>query len=204
MPRTISTQKPKRLSSLPEEYDLLLRGYVEILNKTFPNSYELSVKNRLREWFDISWQIRYAKSPHISNFIKTPNALAQELQGASEILNRLDQFDNDTLRTLAEMNRMNLSRLRRRSVTEAIVPGLAFVGSVLGLLPAIQGIFPISINDALVSWFPQVTISLFLKILIIISLLLGIGNRMVTAPRIGIVDALGGILNIAITHRNVS
>ena len=40
------------------------------------------------------------------------------------------------------------------------------------------------------------------KILIILSLLLGIGNRMVTVPRIGIVDALGAILNIAITYRN--
>jgi hypothetical protein len=85
---------------------------------------------------------------------------------------------------------------------EALVPGVAFIGGVLGLLPALQSIFPITIDDPIISWLPQVTISLLLKILIILSFLLGIGNRMVTVPRIGIVEALGGILNIAITYRN--
>ena len=84
---------------------------------------------------------------------------------------------------------------------EAIVPGVTFIGGVLGLLPALQSIFPIAINDAIFAWFPQITISLLLKILIVFSVLLGIGNRMITLPRIGIVDALGGILNIAVTYR---
>lgn len=202
MPRKILTNKSKQLPTLPREYELLLAEYVEILEKMVPNPYELSLKKRLWAWFDISGQIEYARSPYISNFVKTPNALAQELPGASEILERLGKFDIDVLRTLAEMNRMNLNRLRRRSVTEAITPGIALIGSLLGLLPALQSIIPISINDAIISWFPQITISLLLKILIVISLVLGIGNRMVTIPRIDIVDALGGILNIAVTYQN--
>ena len=195
------TNKSIQLPLLPEEYNQLLLKYIEILDKTYPNPYELSLKKRLREWFSIRDQIKYVRSPYINNFVKSPNTLAQELPGASEMLERLSEFDNDSLRTLAEMNSMNLARLRRRSVTDAIVPGVAFIGGVLGLLPALQSIFPIAIDDAIFAWFPQITISLLLKILIVISLLLGIGNRMVTLPRIGIVDALGGILNIAITYR---
>jgi hypothetical protein len=202
MPRKISTKLSKTLSTLPEKYDQLLREYVGILEAMKPNPYELSIKKRIWDWFDISGQIEYVKSPYISNFVKTPNSLAQELPGASEVLERLNKFDNDILRTLAEMNSMNLSRLRRRSVTEAITPGIAFIGSILGLLPALQSIIPISINDPIIPLFPQITISLFLKILIVISLALGIGNRMVTLPRIDIVDSLGGIMKIAITYRN--
>jgi len=202
MTKKSSTRKSTQLPSLPGEYGQLLLGYVEILEDTFPNPYELSIRKRFFEWFDIRGQIRYAKSPYISNFIKSPNTLEQDLPGASEMLERLNEFDDGSLQTLAKMNSMNLSRLRRRSVTEALVPGIALVGSVLGLLPALQSIFSISIDAAIFSWFPQFTISLLLKILIFISLLLGIGNRMVTVPRIGIVDALGGILNIAITYRD--
>ena len=202
MPEKSSTAKSIQLPLLPEEYDRLLLEYVEILEQTYPNPYELSPKKRLLGWFNLRGQIRYARSPYINNFVKSPNTLAQELPGASEMLERLSEFDNDSLRTLSEMNNMNLGRLRRRSVTDAIVPGVAFIGGVLGLLPSLQSIFPISIDDAIFAWFPPITISLLLKILIGISLLLGIGNRMVTVPRIGIVDALGGILNIAITYRN--
>jgi len=200
MSKSHSTQKSK-LSALPEEYNQLLRAYVEILEKIFPNPYELSLKKRTWDWFNIRAQIEYARSPYIADFVKTPNALVQELPGASEILNRLDKFDNDSLRTLAEMNSMNLSRLKRRSVTEAITPGIAFVGSVIGLLPAFQSVFPISLNGPLLSWIPQITISLLLKILLVVSFLIGIGNQMITRPRIGIVEALGGILNIAAVYR---
>ena len=191
------------LSSLPGEYDRLLLEYVEILAEAYPNPYEISIKKRLIGWFDVRGQINYANSAYIRNFVKSPNTLAQELPGASEMLERLNDLDNDSLRTLVEMNSMNLGRLRRRSVTEVIVPGVAFIGGVLGLLPALHSIFPIGIDDAIFTWFPQITISLLLKILIVISLLLGISNRMVTLPRIGIVDALGGILNIAFTYRKV-
>ena len=202
MPQKSSSQKSIQLSLLPGEYGQLLHDYIEILEKMDPNPYEVSIKKRLIGWFDIRAQIKYARSPYISDFVKSPNTLEQELPGASEMLERLSKLDNDSLRTLTEMNSMNLSRMRRRSVMEALVPGVAFIGGVLGLLPALQSIFPITIDDPIISWFPQVTISLLLKILIILSLLLGIGNRMVTVPRIGIVDALGGILNIAITYRN--
>lgn len=197
-----SIKEPKQLALLPGEYDQLLHTYVDILEKTFPNPYELSIKKRLIGWFDIRGQIKYASSPYISNFVKSPNTLEQDLPGAPELLESLDKFDDDSLRTLAEMNTMNLSRLRRRSVTEALAPGIAFMISVLGLLPILQSLFPISIDAVIFSWFPQVTISLMLKILLVISVLLAIGNRMVTVPRIGIVDALGGILNIAVTYRN--
>jgi hypothetical protein len=202
MPEKSSPQKSIQISLLPGEYDQLLHDYIEILEKMDPNPYELSIKKRLIGWFDIRGQINYVRSPHISNFVKSPNTLEQELPGASAMLERLSELDNDSLRTLSEMNSMNLGRLRRRSVTEAIVPGVAFIGGVLGLLPALQSIFPIAIDDPIFSWFPQITISLLLKVLITISLLLGIGNRMVTVPRIGIVDALGGILNIVITYRS--
>jgi len=196
-----STKKSPQLPELPAKYDQLLLEYVEILEETFPNPYEVSIRKRFFDWFDIRGQIKYARSPYISNFVKSPNTLAQDLPGASEILERLNDFDDDSLRTLSEMNSMNLNRLRKRSITEAIGPGIVFIGSILGLLPALQTIFPISIDDSIFSWLPQITISLLLKIVIVVSLLLGIGNRMVTIPRIGIVDALGGILNIAITYR---
>ena len=115
MPRNRSIQKSKGLLTLPREYDQLLHDYVEILEQTFPNPYELSLKKRVWDWFDIGGQIEFARSPYISNFVKAPNTLAQELPGASEVLKRVQKFDNDSLRTLAEMNSMNLSRLKKRS-----------------------------------------------------------------------------------------
>ena len=201
MPEESTSQKSIQISSLPGEYDRLLFDYIEVLEETYPNPYEMSIKKRLIGWFDIRGQIKYASSPYISNFVKVPNTLAQELPGASEMLVRLSEFDNVSLQTLTEMNNMNLGRLRRRSVTDMIVPGVAFVGGVLGLFPALQSIFPIAIDDAIFVSFPQITISLLLKILIVISLLLGTGNHMVTRPRI--VDALGSILNIVLTYRRL-
>lgn len=195
------SKKSTPLSLLPEEYNQLLLAYVGILEKTYPNPYELSLRKRLAEWFNLPEQIKYARSPHIRDFVKSPNTLAQELPGASEMLERLSEFGDDSMRSLVEMNRMNLRRLRKRSVTEAIGPGVAFIGGILGLLPALQNIFPIAIDDPIFPWTPQITISLLLKMLIVISLLLGIGNRVVTIPRIGIVDALDGIMNIAVTYR---
>lgn len=203
MPEKRISQKSTPLPLLPEEYEQLLLEYVGILENIYPNPYELSLRKRITEWFSIPGQIKYARSPHISNFVKSPNTLAQELPGTAEILERLNSYDDDSLRTLAEMNRMNLVRLRRRSITEAVVPGVALIGGVLGLLPALQSIFPIAINDPIFSWLPQITISFLLKVLVVLSLLLGIGNRLVTLPRIGIVDALGGIINIAITYREI-
>lgn len=198
-----STRKLETPSALPKTYDLLLHKYVETLEKTFPNPYAWSIKSHLREWFDIKWQLKYAKSPHISNFIKAPNTLEQELPGAAQILEYLDQYDDVTLGVLFEMNNMNLQRLKRRSINEVIAPGIAFIGSLLGLLPAFQSVFPIALNDAIFPGLPQITISLFLRILMVLALLVGITNRLVTLPRIGLVEALSGILNIAITYRDI-
>ncbi len=191
---------------LPEIYNKLLEEYVLLLQEQSANPYEFSIKKRFLGFFDIKGQMQYAASPHISDFLRTPDALAQELPAAREMLKKVDKFDDQAVRALAKLNSLNLSCLRRRSIRNQIIPGLALTGSVLGLLLDFQDVLAISIKDA-IAGLSGFNLSLALKLIIIFiiafAILIAIANWVFTTPRIGVVAAFGDILGIAMSHRNL-
>jgi len=198
-------------SQLPQLYNKLLAEFVALLETESINPYDLSLKARFKDYFDIKGQTEYAASPYITNFLKTPDALAQELPRAKDILKKLDKFDNETIRALTRLNDMNLVRLRNRTKKEKTtqrVSALAIVGSILGLLLDFQDLIAISIKET-ITGFGGLNISLAVTLFIILIIAIAVRallfsvNRMITIPRIGLVDALGDILNIAMAHRNL-
>ena len=213
MPKTNSgtgrTKQKKTVisaSQLPETYNKLLEAYVELLQEQQTNPYEFSIKKKILGFFSIKGQADYATSSHILDFFKTPDALAQELPAAKEMLEKLDKFDDQAVRALAKLNSMNLSRLRKRSIRNQVIPGLAFTGSILGLLLDFEDALAISIKDA-IAGLSGFNISLVLQVLIVLviafAIAIAVANWTITTPRIGVVDALGDILRIALSHRNL-
>jgi hypothetical protein len=206
-PRTSKAdQKKIPVHQLPEAYNKLLDEYVDLLQSEAQNPYELSIKRRVREYFSIKEQLKYVGSAHINDFMKTPDALAQELPAAQKILKQLDAFDDQVLRSFSKMNGLNLIRLRRRSIKNQIGPGIAFTGSIIGLLINFQDFLAVSIKDAF-TVLSGLNISLLLQWLIILIIILAIViarlNWAFITPRIGLVDAFGDILQIALSHRNL-
>jgi hypothetical protein len=138
--------------------------------------------------------------------MKTPDALAQELPAAQEILKRLDTFDSQVLGSLSKLNELNLVRLRRRSIKNQISPGIVFTGSIIGLLVDFQDFLAVSIKEAF-TVLSDLNISLLFQWLIILIIILAIViarlNWLFITPRIGLVDAFGDILQIALSHRNL-
>jgi len=193
-------------SRLPETYNKLLEEYVVLLEAESINPYEFSIKRRIRAYFNIKWQLDYATSSQINDFIKTPDTLAQELPAAKEMLKKLDKFDDQAIRTFTKLNSMNLIRLRRRSIRNQITPGIALTGSIIGLLLDLQDILAISIKDS-IAWLNRFDVSLLFQWVIILIIVLAIViarlNWMFTNPRIGLVDAFGDILQIMMSHRNL-
>jgi len=191
---------------LPETYNKLLEEYVILLQAESANPYEFSIKRRISGYFNIKEQLDYATSPKINDFIKTPDALAQELLEAKEMLKKLDKFDDQAIRAFTKLNSMNLTRLRRRSIRSQIIPGIAFTGSIVGLLLDLQDVLAISIKDS-IAWLSRFNISLLFQIIIILIIILAVViariNWMFTTPRIGLVDAFGDILQIMMSHRSL-
>lgn len=211
MQKTISRstkQKKVKIAAhqLPEIYNKLLEEYVLLLQEQSANPYEFSIKKKFLGFFNIKKQADYATSPYISNFLRTPDALAQELPAAREILKKVDKFDDQTVRALAKLNSLNLSCLRKRSIRNQIIPGLALTGSALGLLLDLQDVLAISIKNA-IAGLSGFNISLVLKLIIILviafAILIAGANWMFMTPRIGAVAAFGDILGIAMSHRNL-
>jgi len=204
--KTIQKKVPVTASQLPETYNKLLEEYVILLQAESANPYEFSIKQRIRDYFSIKGQLDYATSSQINDFIKTPNALAQELPEAKNMLKKLDKFDDQAIRVFTKLNSMNLIRLRRRSIRNQIVPGIAFTGSIIGLLIDLQDVLAISIKDS-IAWLSRFNISLLFQIIIILIIVLAVViariNWMFTTPRIGLVDAFGDILQIMTSHRNL-
>ncbi len=191
---------------LPEIYNKLLEEYVTLLQSEPIDPYEFSITRRLREYFSIKGQLDYASSSQINDFIKTPDALAQELPAAKEMLKKLDRFDDQAIRAIIKMNDLNLARLRRRSIRNQIAPGIAFTASIIGLLLDLQDILAISIKDSL-AWLGGFNMSLLFQWIIILIVVLAVViariNWMFTTPRIGLVNAFGDILQILMTHRTL-
>ena len=210
--KTLKTEKatPKKIAlpveQLPHSYNKLLDAYVDLLKAEPQNPYEFSILRRFREYFSVKAQVKYATSEHIYDFIEVPDALAQELPAAEQMLRTLDDFDDQTLRAISKLNSLNLARLRRRSIKNQIGPGLALTGGILGLLLDLQDILAVSIKDAFVT-LSSVNISLLVQWLIILMLVLALSiarlNWVFITPRIGLVDAFGDILQIILSHRQL-
>ena len=194
------------VNQLPETYNKLLEEYVALLQAEIINTYEFSISKRIRSYFNIKGQLDYATSSQINDFIKTPDALAQEIPAANEILKKLDSFDDQAVRAFAKLNSLNLGRIRRRSIKNQIAPGIAFTGSILGLLFDLQDILAISIKDSF-TWLDGFNISLLLQwiiiLIVVLAVLIARINWMFITPRIGLVNAFGDILQILMSHRNL-
>jgi len=205
---TKTTKKKVSISAaqLAETYNKLLEEYVDLLKAESTNPYEFSIKQRFLDYFNIKGQVEYATSSQISDFIKTPDALAQELPAAKEMLKKLEKFDDQAIRALTKMNNLNLVRLRKRSIRNQVGPGIAFTGSIIGLLLDLQDILAISFKDSF-AWLGSFNVSLLLQWLIILIIILAVVmayiNWMFTTPRIGLVDAFGEILQIMMSYRNL-
>jgi hypothetical protein len=207
--RSTKTSQKKLLVAapqLPETYNKLLADYVDLLRDDPTNPYEFSIKQRILGYFNIKGQLDYARSSQINDFIKTPDALAQELPAAKEMLKKLERFDDQSIRAFMKMNAMNLIRLRRRSIRNQISPSLAIMASIIGLLIDLQDMLAVSIKDSF-AWLSRFNISLLVQVIIILIIALALViariNWMFTTPRIGLVDAFGDILQIVIAHRNI-
>ena len=207
--RSTRTSQKKLLVSapqLPETYNRLLEDYVALVNEVPGNPYEFSIKKRILDYFNIKGQLDYARSSQISDFMKTPDALAQELPAAKEMLKKLERFDDQSIGAFIKMNSINLIRLRRRSIRNQIGPSLAVTASIIGLLIDLQDILAISIKDSF-TWLNRFNISLLVQVIIILIIAVALVivriNWMFTIPRIGLVDAFGDILQIVIAHRNI-
>ena len=207
--RSSRTSQKKVLVSapqLPETYNKLLADYVVLLQEDPANPYEFSIGKRITGYFSIKGQLDYATSSQISDFIKTPDTLAQELPAAKEMLKKLERFDDQALKSFSTLNSMNLTRLRRRSIRNQIVPGIAFTASIIGLLIDLQDVLAVSLKDS-IAWLSRFNISLLFQLIIILIIVLAVViarlNWMFTTPRIGLVDAFGDILHIIMSHRNL-
>lgn len=207
--RSTKTLQKKVLISapqLPETYNKLLAEYVALSQEDPTNLYDFSIGKRIKGYFSIKGQVDYATSPHISNFIKTPDTIAQELPAAKEMLKKLDKFEDQAVKSFSRMNSMNLTRLRRRSIRSQIIPGIALTASIIGLLLDLQDVLAVSIMDSF-AWLTRFNISLLFQLIIILIIVLAIIiariNSMFITPRIGLVDAFGDILQIMMSHRNL-
>jgi hypothetical protein len=191
---------------IPETYTKLLEEYVALVESDPANPYEFSIGKRIRGFFSIKGQIEYTKSSQINDFVKTPDALAQELPSVKEMLKKLERFDDQAIRTFIKLNNLNLSRLRKRSIRNQLGPGIAFTGSLIGLFLDLQDLLTVTIKDA-ISWSARFNLSSFVQWLLVLIVILAILtariNWMFITPRIGLVDAYGDILQIIMTHRSL-
>jgi hypothetical protein len=108
---------PSQFSWKPSEllanYDRLLRLYTDELQKDEFNPYQPMLLLLLKS-FSPSFQKRFWK--HAAPILKVPNALRQDLVGGAVIFQEIERLSDQTLRGIAECNRINYRRLLQRSV----------------------------------------------------------------------------------------
>jgi hypothetical protein len=193
----VDSTRPRQTSCKPSDllanYERLLRLYTDQLRKEEFNPYE-SLPLALLKAFSPASQMRFWKGGAL--FLKIPNTLRQDLPGGALILQELEGLDDQTLRGVAECNRINNRRLLGRSVFgwwPKLTGGFVVV---LALLKAIQEIVGTDILAAL----PSTAVSFIAPLAV--GLVLGsIMSVVLTLPALGIVRALDDLIAIAVAHR---
>jgi hypothetical protein len=110
---TGSSQISWNPSELLANYERLLRLYIDQLQKDEFNPYQpiplIILKSFTPRFLMGSWK-------RAALFLKVPNTLRQDLVGGAIILQELERLNDQTLRAVAECNRINYRRLLQRSV----------------------------------------------------------------------------------------
>ena len=193
----VDSTRPSQTSWKPSDllanYERLLGLYTDQLQENEFNPYQ-SIPLLFLKSFSPAFQMRLWKDT--APFFKIPNTLRQDLAGGALILQELEGLDDQTLRGVAECNRINLRRLIRRSVF-GWWPRLTGVFVFLLALPkAIKE----SVGTDIFAALPSTAMSFVAASAV--GLLLGsIVNLVLSLPWLGIVRALDDLITIAVAHR---
>jgi len=124
-----------------------------------------------------------------------PDKLRLELVGGSRILQELERLDDQTLRSVAECNRINYRRLLQ--------------GSAFGFLPKVTGVVVLVLGAAkilkdTIGFDPAVLPSAVWDLLVwaAVGMALGsVGNLVLSLPMLGLVRALDDLIAITVAFR---
>ena len=180
-------------SELLTNYERLLRLYTDELQKDEFNPYQ-SIPLLLLKSFSPSFQKRFWKRAAL--IFKVPNTLGQELVGGTIILQELERLNDQTLRGVAECNRINYRRLLQRSVFGWLPKLTGIVVLLLSVAKTIKESVGMDIFAAVPSavWHYLV--------LFAVGLLLGsVGNLVLLLPGLLQVRALDDLIAIAVALR---
>ena len=122
-------------SELLTNYERLLRLHKDELQKDeFFNPHQLPLM--LFKAFSPSYLKRFWK--RVAPMAEVPNTLGQDLGGGAIILQELERLNDQTLRGVAECNRINYRRLLQRSAFGYLPWIFSAVGLVLGLFKTLK------------------------------------------------------------------
>jgi hypothetical protein len=188
---------PSQISWKPSElltnYEQLLRLYTEELQKDEFNPYQ-PIPLILLKSFSPSFQMHFWK--RAAPIFKVPNTLGQDLMGGAIILQELERLNDQTLRGVAECNRINYRRLLQRSVFGLVPKITGTVGLLLAVAKTLKESVGVDIFAALPSavWRSLVASA--------VGLLLGSAlNLVLSLPMLLQVRALDDLIAITVALR---
>ena len=187
---------PGRVSWEPSElltnYGRLLILYTDELRKVEFNPHQ-SIPSLIVKSFSFSFLKRAWK--HTVPFLKVPNTLRQDLAGGRIILKELERLDDQTLRSVAECNRINYRRLLQRSA-------FGFLPKITGTVVLVLGAAKI-MKETIGFDFPVLPSVVWDALLVgTIGLVLGsVGNLVFALPMLGLVRALDDLIAITVAFR---
>jgi len=191
------TDAPSQTSWKPSDllanYERLLGLYIDQLLKDEFNPYQ-SIPPLFLKSFSPAFQMRFWK--YNAFFFKIPNTLRQDLVGGAFILQELEGLDDQTLRGVAECNRINLRRLIRRSV----FGWLQKITAAFALLVALAKAIKESVGTDIFAAVPSTMI--WYAMPAAVGLLCGVVlNILMLLPLLGLVRALDDLIAIAVARR---
>ena len=187
----VDSTRPSQTSWKPSDllanYKRLLGLYTDHLQENEFNPYQ-SIPLLFLKSFSPAFQMRLWKDT--APFFKIPNTLRQDLAGGALILQELEGLDDQTLRGVAECNRINYRRLLQRSVFKYWLT-ITGIGGVFALVKTGMDIFA-ALPSAVWHYL----------VLFAVGLLLGsILNLVILLPRVLLVRALDDLIAIAVALR---
>jgi hypothetical protein len=188
---------PGRISWKPSElltnYARLLRLYTDQLQKDELNPYQ-PIPSLFLKAFSPFFQMRFWK--RAAPFFKVPDTLGQDLAGGAIILQELERLDDQSLRGVAECNRINYRRLLQRSVLGFLPKLTGILGLVLAAAKTIKESVGMDIFAALPSAVRDTLVPAAL------GLLLGSAfNLVLSLPMLALVRAFDDLIAITVAHR---
>ena len=178
----------------PETYHRLLDEYAQLLGTLDFNPYAPPVQ--LLRWSLHPWRQRHFwTTPHVSDFVKVPDALRQDLPCASAILERVHALDDQHLRALARCSALNASKMTHRVLLGA--PNKIFV-TLAALLAGAKGLneaFGLDLGRIAEPVLPLIVAALVGAVVGVVL------NLLMFYHRLQMVRALDDIISIAVAAR---